>query len=121
MGTINELAADLVAARSVEATAREKRIQIEEAILAQCNLGEAERRTVSTDNGLKLTLQTGLSYKLTSKVLPEGVVPVKVTEKVELDVKAYEELRHTNPSGFAKASEWVVVTPKKASVTVGVL
>lgn len=119
MATLDQLAAELVAARNDEALARDKRIQIEEAILAQIEIGDSERKTLATGNGLKLTVQTGLNYKLAASY-PEGVVPVKETVKRELDVKAYEELRRSNPAGFAEASRWVTVTPKKAAVTVAI-
>ena len=116
---ISSLAAQLAAARSDEASARKRRIEIEEQILAQFDLGESQRMTVTTENGLKITMQTGLSYRLT-KAYPEGVVPVKKTEKVELDVKAYEELRSSNPTGFEEASKFVTVTPRKPSVSLAV-
>jgi len=117
---ISNLAAQLAAARSDESTARKRRIEIEEQILAQFDLGESQRMTVTTENGLKLTMQTGLSYRL-AKAYPEGVVPVKKTEKVELDVKAYEELRSSNPTGFEEASKFVTVTPRKPSVSLAVV
>ena len=113
---IDNLVAELVAARSAEADAKAHRIRCEEAILAQFQLGEAERKTINTDNGLKLVLKTGLIYKLAS-VYP-GHMPVKT--KVELDAKAYDALRESSPDEFKELSKYVTVTPRKPSVSVGV-
>lgn len=131
MGKVSELAAELVKARNEEHLARERRVKIEEQILAQFSLSESQRMTVSTENGLKLTMQTGLSYKVFDKSFwkefdfapddPRSMVPIKKTEKIELDVKAYEELRTANPAGFEVASQFVTVTPKKPSVSVAVI
>ena len=111
---IDDLAVTLANARKAEQDAREARIAAEEAIIAQVQLGESERKTLKTDNGLKLTVQTGLNYKLDSGYLEMmDCVPVKRTEKVEIDVKAYEGLRESDPRAFAAASQYVTTKPKK--------
>ena len=119
---IDDLAVTLANARKTEQDAREARIAAEEAIIAQVQLGESERKTLKTDNGLKLTVQTGLNYKLDSGYLEMmDCVPVKRTEKVEIDVKAYEGLRESDPRAFAAASQYVTTKPKKTSVTLAIL
>lgn len=120
MGVIDELAAKLVQARHAEAEARSARVEAEEALIAQIELGEQERKTLKTDNGLKLTFQSGLSYKM-AKEFDVQIVPAKRTEKVELDVKAYEALRESDPAAFKTASQHVTVTPKKTSVSVAII
>jgi len=116
MGEIDQLARDLVQARSEETDARNRRIQIEEAIIAASGISDSQRMTMATGNGLKLTLSTGYNYKL-SKGYDPSIVPTKTTTKVELDVKAYEALQ-----GEAKlqAAESVIITPKKPSVNVAI-
>lgn len=120
MGVIDELAAKLVQARHAEAEARTARVEAEEALIAQIELGEQERKTLKTDNGLKLTFQSGLSYKLAKGCNAEAV-PVKRTEKIDLDTKAYEALRESDPETFKDISQYVTVTPKKTSVSVAIL
>lgn len=118
--SIEQLATDLALARSEEALAKAKRIQCEEAILAQFELGESGSYTVKTENGLKVSMKTALSYKIDSGAdLPDSLL--KRTEKVELNVKAYESLRAENPIAFADVCQHVTTTPRKPSVTLTVL
>tara|TARA_R110000822_G_scaffold23669_2_gene72882 strand:+ start:132 stop:491 length:360 start_codon:yes stop_codon:yes gene_type:complete len=118
--SIENLASNLVHARTAEAAAKEARIAAEEAILAQYDLSDAGSQTVKTDNGLKLTLKTSLGYKVDKGAeLPESVI--KTTTKVELDVKAYEALRVSDPMEFSRIAKWVTTTPMKPSVTIAIL
>ena len=118
--SIENLASNLVHARQAEAEAKAARIECEEAILAQYELAEAGSRTVKTDNGLKLTLKTSLGYKVdVGAEFP--VTMIKKTVKQELNVKAYEALRESDPMEFSRLSKMVTTTPRKPSVTVAVL
>ena len=121
MSDIDKLASELATARHEESLAKAKRIECEEAILAQFDdLAESGSKTVKTGNGLKLTLKTALGYKIDKGAeLPEELL--KRTEKVELNVKVYEAMRESDPIGFSKVAEKVTVTPRKPSVTIGVL
>lgn len=122
MAVIDELAAQLVQARHAEAEARNARVEAEDALIAQIELGDNERKTLKTGNGLKLTFQSGLNYKLAKDLFEaEFELPIKRTEKVELDVKAYEAMRETDPAAFKAASQFVTVTPKKTAVSVAIL
>ena len=75
MSNLEQLAAELAQARSEEALAKAKRIECEEAILAQfSDLPESGSKTVKTSNGLKLTLKTALGYKIDKGAeLPESM------------------------------------------------
>lgn len=116
MAEVNDLAAELADARNEEAQAREKRIAIEQRIVEATGIGDSERKTIKTEVGLKLVVQTGYNYRL-AKDFDRSVVPHKETVKVELDTKAYEAL----PDEARKAaSKYVTVTPKKPSVSVQV-
>jgi hypothetical protein len=116
--TVEDLVVSLVLRKREEAEAKEARIKAEEALLACYSMRAKERKTVNLTNGLKFTLETGISYKL-EKGFPEGAVPLK-KPKAELDEKAYEEMRENNPAAFAAASKYVTTSPKKASVTVAI-
>lgn len=116
---IDNLAVRLSKARMAEANARDERIAVEELLIAAIGAGESERKTIKTDVGLKLVVQSGLSYKLDKDADP-SLVPIKQIVKNELDTKAYEHMRETDPQAFAKASQFVTVTPKKTSVTLTV-
>jgi len=120
MGDVNQLALNLVNARFAEAEAKAQRIECEDAILAQFDLAESGSKTVKTDNGIKLTLKTGLSYKL-DKGADIPAHCLKVTTKTDLDVKAYEALRESDPMEFGRVSKMVTTTPRKAAVTVAVI
>jgi hypothetical protein len=114
---IDQLAIDLAQAKTEENEAREKRIAIEDRIVATLALTGAERRTVKTTVGLKLVVETGYNYKL-AKDFDRAVVPHKETIKVELDAKAYNELP-TDARNLA--SQYVTATPKKPSVTIAII
>lgn len=118
--SIENLASNLVHARAAEAEAKAVRIECEEAILAQYKLAEYGSQTVKTDNGLKLTLKTSLGYKVDNKDSMPGHL-LKMTTKTELNVKAYEALRESDPMEFSRLSKMVTTTPRKPSVTVAVL
>ena len=118
--SIENLASNLVHARQAEAEAKAARIECEEAILAQYELAETGNQTVKTANGLKLTLKTSLGYKIDSDaLLPDELI--KITSKMELNVKEYEALRESDPMEFSRLSKLVTTTPRKPSVTVAVL
>lgn len=117
MAEINDLAAELAQARNAESEARDKRIAIEQRIVEALALGAMERRTVKTDVGLKLVVQTGYNYRL-AKDFDRSVVPHKETVKLELDAKAYEALPEDQKR---LAAQYVTTTPKKPSVSVAVI
>lgn len=116
MESIDPLLAELAIAKTNELNAKNARIEVEERLLAQFELGDKERKTVKGTNGLSATLQTGLSYKL-EKDYPEDM-PIKT--KVELDSTKYEKLREDDPEKFKSLSQYVTTKPKKASVTLKV-
>ena len=118
--SIENLASNLVHARQAEAEAKAIRIECEEAILAQYELAEAGTQTVKTGNGLKLTLKTALGYKIDKGAeLPDSVT--KTVTKTELDAKAYEALRVSDPMEFSRIAKMVTTTPRKPSVTIAVM
>lgn len=116
MAQIDQLVSELAQARANEAEARDKRIALEEKIVAALELGDVERRTVKTGVGLKLVVETGYNYKL-AKDFDRSVVPHKETVKVELDAKAYNNLPDDQKRLAAK---YVTATPKKPSVSVSI-
>jgi len=117
---IDTLALHLVNARTDEANAKAVRIAAEEAIIAQYETAESGSQTIKTGNGLKLTLKTGLTYKVGGiENLPDELR--KETVKVTLDEKAYEALRESDPMEFDRVAQYVTTTPRKAAVTVAVL
>lgn len=113
---IDSLLADLALAKTNEENAKRHRIAAEEKILEQFDLSDKERKTVKGTNGLTVTMQTGLTYKL-DKDFPENM-PIKITKK--LDEKEYEFIRAENPKVFAELSQYVTVSQKKPSVTLKV-
>jgi hypothetical protein len=116
--TIDDLAIELFHARAAEAKAKEERIRIEEAIVAQIDTADKGSQTLTTGNGLKITIKTDLGYKADVDAIERiDSDLVKVTEKRELNVKAYEELKTRDPDLYARVAEHVSVEPRKPSVT----
>jgi hypothetical protein len=117
---IKELSAMLATARSEESAANKRRVQLEEAIIAQLpDLKEKGSRSIDCENGLSLTITTGLTYKADFDRMPEELACKLVKEKVTyaLDEKAYEALEGEER---ATAMQFIEVKPKKTSVSLKV-
>lgn len=122
--TLQELAAQLAHAKHAESTAKDQRIQAEEAIISLLSSDLKERGATTKDagNGLSVTVTTGLNYKVDFDKLASDAPELSdflISSKVvhALDVKAYESL---TDSDKAKAVACVSVTPKKTSVALKV-
>ncbi len=122
--TLQELAAQLAHAKHAESTAKDQRIQAEEAIISllASDLKERGATTKDAGNGLSVTVTTGLNYKVDfdklahdAPELSDFLISSKITHT--LDVKRYEQL---TDSDKAKAVACVSVTPKKTSVALKV-
>jgi len=118
---LQKLAEELFDAKRKEEGAKKARIAVEEKIIALVPSESAKgSKTVDTENGVKIVVTRGLSYKadidairkLTAEALPLKFIP----EAYELDEPAYEKLRESNPNLFALVAKHVTTKPKKTSV-----
>jgi len=117
MENIETLAHELYDAKRAEDASTAARISVEERIAALVETGDNGSKTVEA-GALKVTVKRALSYKadLDNLRMIAGAPLKLVPEKSELDSKAYEKLRTSNPALFATVAEFVTVTPRKVSV-----
>jgi hypothetical protein len=114
----------LFEAKKVESLAKQVRIEIEEKLAILVETPERGSKTVALENGLKVTVERGLSYKADHKALASvdigdyaGTDADPRRMKPDFSEGAYEKMRTLNPAIFKLLSQHVTTTPKKASVT----
>jgi len=127
MEVLEALACQLARAKRTEDEAKNERIDIEGKIVALVETPENGSRTVDAGPGIKVTVKRGLIHKadvegIRSLNLPEGVVPLKMTNPVPagyaFDKKAYENIIKNHSDVAAKLLEFVTVTVSKPSVSI---
>jgi len=115
---INALAKELYHARATEATAKDKRIEIEEELALLVETSENGSKTVDAGDGLKVVVKRALTYKANVDAIADVCPEVlSTTVKITLNAKAYENLRDVSPSLFSSVSEYVETKPRKVAVT----
>jgi predicted NUDIX family NTP pyrophosphohydrolase len=123
---LDGLVAELVYAKHEEEEAKATRIFAEEQVAACIDGPESGSKTVTLDDGTKVTVRRGYNYKAdldsvekTCNGLPVPLVPpVKTKTTKELDVAGYEWYQANHPEIFQKLCNFVTVTPKKVAVEV---
>lgn len=120
---LQELTHVLKNAKEAEALAKRGRVDAEEQIAALVPTGDVGQKTIALDDGTKITVKRGLSYKAQTDEIWQcfraaGIPhpPLKSKTTVELDAKGYEWLRGNDPQMFGIISQYVTVTPKKVAV-----
>ena len=118
-----ELVKELYTAKQNEEVAKKARIAVEERIAALVETPENGSRTVDT-GVMKVTVKRENSYKITEgetafAIAYPGLVKT-IPEKIEIDAKAYEAEREKDSPLFREACKYVIVKPKKVSVSLKV-
>lgn len=119
------LAIRLMQEKDDESKARDRRVAIEEQIAVLIPGPDKGQKTVTLEDGTKITVERGFNYKadlaeIEKVFASEGesrYAPIKVKTTRELDVKGYEYYREHDQETFAVLSKYVVVTPKKVAVS----
>jgi len=119
------LSQQLSDAKATENSAKSNRIAVEEKIAALIPGKEKGQVTVKLPDGTKITVERGFNYKADVQAIldlfhPEDTdkfAPVKVKTERTLDETGYEWYRENDQDTFTKLSHFVVITPKKVSVT----
>jgi len=110
-------------AKKNEEIARKERVAVEEKIANFVETKEVGQKTVTLEDGTKITVKRGLNYKANIDGMRTAFqsigfpAPIKTETKYTLDVKGYEWYKGQNPEVFAEISSYVTVTPKKVAVT----
>jgi len=130
MYDLNFLTKALRAARKDEETAKGKRIALEEKIAALVESKEVGQKTVTLEDGSKVTVKRGLNYRADVIAIRDMhyrtispvdqqrfPCPIKSEIKYTFDIKGYEWYKSNHPDKFDNIAEFVTVTPKKIAVT----
>jgi len=122
MNDLNKLVADLIAAKSVEAAARAKRIALEEAIIAVVGAKEEGAQTHAVGD-YRVTVTGKLSYSadialLTNlaEQLPADRRPIK--QVTQLDEAGARWLRKNAPQEWAIVAPAIEIKPAKTALTI---
>lgn len=122
MNDLNKLVADLIAAKSVEAAARAKRIALEEAIIAVVGAKEEGAQTHAVGD-YRVTVTGKLSYSADiallvnlAERLPLDRRPIK--QVTQLDEAGARWLRKNAPQEWAIVAAAIEIKPAKTALTI---
>jgi len=116
----------LIAAKSAEEQARNKRIVLEEAVAYDIPGPDSGSKTATLEDGTKVTVKRGWNYKADCQAIEDKLAwdsyhmpaPIKSKTTRELDEKGYEWYKHNRPAIYEEVSKFVTVAPKKVAVEV---
>lgn len=122
---LSVLAEKLHAAKLAEETAEDNRITLEAQVAVLVPTDGTKQKTVTLDNGYKVTVKRPISYKADTLGIQEELkgtdlpVPLEYKTTISLDEKGYEWYRDHLPVDFTKLSRHVTIKPLKVSVKLG--
>jgi len=117
----------LIEAKAAETKARNLRCAIEEEIAGSIPGPDSGQKSVTLEDGTKVTVKRGWNYKcdhvsmltwFEDELREEEPAPLKSKTTVELDEKGYNWYRENHPHVFNSISKFVEAKPKKVSVEV---
>lgn len=129
MENLQNFAMALLAAKTAEELAKTTRITAEERIASLIPTEDVGQKTVTLEDGTKITVKRGLIYKAdlekietalrqrTPDESAEFPAPIKQKTTHELDVAGYEWYRVNQPTIFLRIVDFVTITPRKVAVT----
>lgn len=118
-----QLACELDHAKRQEELAKFKRVEAENRIAALIETDDVGQKTVTLENGIKITVKRALNYTADTDAIREAfsgqVKPAPMVQKTtwSLDVKGYEWYRRNWPEFFKLIEPHVSVKPAKVAVT----
>lgn len=123
MRTEIEIAQDLYEARQVEREANERRVELEEELIALVGAREEGSKT-HTIGDFKITITGKLNRKIDWEIfddsiasqIPESLQPVKI--KRELDETGVKYLANNEPQLYKLLSKALTIKPAKTAVTI---
>lgn len=118
--SLEDLFADLVQAKQRKKAAEADMLSLESKILEHVADRPEKGRAKLKAGPVSATIEFGLTYKAeVNKIVAietEKQLPVKLVEAhYELDERAYEALRESDPELFATVAQFVTTKPKKPS------
>jgi len=118
------IAAELMAAKKIEADANKARIELENEFIAAVAFDKVEGSQTFSEGPYKVTLTAKLDRKASDfgdfleacKKLPANLQPTKT--KIELDVAGLKYLQDNQPDLYKIVAKFVVTKPAKTGVVI---
>jgi len=122
--TPQDIAAELMAAKSAEAKANAARVELEQEFIDAVSFDKTEGSTTYNEGPYRVTITAKLDRKATDfgdfleacKKLPGNLQPTK--NKVELDVAGLKFLQTEQPDLYKIVAKYLVTKPAKTAVVV---
>jgi hypothetical protein len=126
---LQELTVALRDMKAVEENAKTKRVALEEKIAALIPTKETGSKTVTLEDGTKITVKRGLIYKAELPEIEDALIqaiddglgvwhpPIRYKTTGELDIAGYEWYRRNQPTVFSRIAKHVTVMPRKVAVS----
>jgi hypothetical protein len=119
---------ELIVAKSLEEKARERRIEAEQAIIAELGEIKAEGQTVVKDGRYKVTITGSMNRRIDQAVLelirqtiPKALFDKGIRWKPEVNLTGLRYLQNNEPDTYSILAEAITTTPAKPSVRVDIL
>ena len=116
---------ELIVAKSLEEKARERRIDAEQAIIAELGEIKAEGQTVVKDGRYKVTITGSMNRRIDQAVLelirqtiPAPLFDQAIRWKPEVNLTGLRYLQNNEPDTYSILAEAITTTPAKPSVRV---
>jgi len=126
MNKIDELKDQWVRLKAEEATARERRLAVEQSLIAMINdMPDEGTKTLQCDDGVKVRVTSKLTRRLDAArwadlrdMIPQPLADRLVRAKLELDSRELRYIRNNEPDYFQIIAPAITETPAKPSVTI---
>ena len=122
------LCESLLAAKAIEASANEDRIEIEQSILAIVGTPDEGTETHDAGTAFKVKVEQRIirkvdprAWSLVCDQIPEQLRPIRITEKYDVDAAGVRWLRDNEKGYYKLACSAIEEKPSKPSVKVEVV
>lgn len=116
---------ELMRSKRIEEEAKERRIEAEQAILAELGELKPEGQTVVKEAGYKVTITGSMNRRIDGAVLelirqtiPAALFDQAIRWKPEVNLTGLRYLQNNEPDTYAILAEAITTTPAKPSVRV---
>ena len=122
---MNALIEEFLLAKRLEDEAKERRIEAEQAILAELYTLKPEGQTKVKESGYTITVTTSFNRRIDGSVLgaisdhiPKHLLDQAIRWKPEVNLTGLRYLQTANPDTYAILAQAITTTPAKPSIRI---